>query len=229
MKALKWASSICILAGIAVGTGCGEKDAQIMGLQEQLEQLERDNEDMKGQLQYANQERDAARNRMNELQGLLDECRRRLAQGPVQPSDNINLPPQPRGDSGGWVEGGNISFLALPQDVLFDSGRAELKNRAAIEALARDLNGQYASRRYVLVIGHTDSDPIRKTKNLWSDNLDLSVNRGAAVVRELIKLGVQPNRLVAAGQGEHNPRAEGNANQDKGRNRRVEVIAVSPA
>jgi flagellar motor protein MotB len=226
MTAFRWASGLCILATLLSGTGCGEKDAQILGLQEQLAQLERDNDDLKSQLQYANQERDAARARMNELQSLLDECRRRLAQGPVQPAAPVNIPaPQPRGD-GDWVTGGNVAMISLSQDVLFDSGRADLKNRGAIEAIARELNGQFSDKRYVLVIGHTDSDPIRKTKNLWSDNLDLSVNRGAAVVRELIKLGVEPRRLVAAGQGEYNPRAQGNDNAAKSRNRRVEVIAI---
>ena len=226
MTAVRWASGLCILATLLSSTGCGEKDAQILGLQEQLSQLERDNEDLKSQLQYANQERDAARARMNELQSLLDECRRRLAAGPVQPASPVNIPAPTGSGEKGWVDGNNVAMLTLEQDVLFDSGRADLKNRGVLEEVARAVNGKYADRQYVLVIGHTDSDPIRKTKNLWSDNLDLSVNRGAAVVRELMKLGVEPRRLIAAGQGEHKPRAQGNDNAAKGRNRRVEIVAV---
>lgn len=227
MSALKRAGGWCMVAAIAVGTGCGDpKKSQILGLQEQLNQMERDNEDLKSQLQYANQERDAARNRMNELDSLLNECRRRLADRPIETAPSISMPRPAATDSTGWVTGGNVALLTLQSEILFDSGRADLKNRAAIEQAARDLNGQFGDKRYVFVIGHTDSDPIRKTKNLWSDNLDLSVNRGAAVMRELVKLGVEPRRLIAAGQGEYNPRAQGNAEADKRRNRRVEIVAV---
>jgi chemotaxis protein MotB len=45
-----------------------------------------------------------------------------------------------------------------------------------------------------------------------------------SVTQELIKNGVEPNRLTAAGRGEHAPKASNNDEKGKAINRRTEII-----
>ncbi|MGE3182835.1 MAG: flagellar motor protein MotB [Phycisphaerae bacterium] len=218
-----------------IATGCQDpKEPQILGLQDQNAELARENEDIKSQLQYAynerdaaRAERDAARGRTNELQSLLDECRRRISDQPFEKIQNTSNLTQAPPQDGVWMSSGNVAMVTLSQDILFDSGQAKLKGNAkdTVRQIASDLRGQYAGRK-ILVIGHTDTDPIRKTKNLWEDNLDLSANRAMAVVRELYDAGIPKKDLYAAGQGEWNPREEGGRDSKKA-NRRVEIVAIA--
>ncbi len=232
MVGLTRAVGLTALVSAMLLVGCNAEEPQILGLQATVESLEQENERLKADIQSAMAERDAARNRMGELENLLNDCRRRLSERPIEAPTVTNIPtqaPVQRGVGDNvWTESGNVALLTLQQDILFDAGRATLKPGAAatIQQVAGALSGQYAGR-LVLVIGHTDSDPIRKTKNLWEDNLDLSCNRAMTVVRELYRAGVPARSLIAAGQGEHNPRRDGSTNDDKRMNRRVEVVAIN--
>ena len=42
---------------------------------------------------------------------------------------------------------------------------------------------------------YTDNDPIRKSRKLWKDNLELSANRAMDVSRELHRRGIEPDRV----------------------------------
>jgi flagellar motor protein MotB len=78
----------------------------------------------------------------------------------------------------------------------------------------------------VRVIGYTDNDPIRKTRNLWEDNLDLSANRAMTVVRHLREQGIDAEKLTACGRGETNPVTPNTSTANKAKNRRVEIIVI---
>jgi chemotaxis protein MotB len=114
-------------------------------------------------------------------------------------------------------------MIAIEGEVLFQSGKVTLRPEAlkALESVARTLNSEYSDRD-VLVFGHTDGQPIKKSG--WKDNLELSAQRALAVVRYLQGKGVSPKRLVAGGCGEHRPRVERSGNVAK--NRRVEVFVL---
>lgn len=103
-------------------------------------------------------------------------------------------------------------------DVLFDTGRAELKSGAAtnLAKLATFLN-QYQDRT-VLIEGHTDS--------VGNDdyNLGLSQRRADSVKVWLMRQGVNSNRLVTTGKGESSPVAGNDNASGRQLNRRVEVI-----
>lgn len=103
-------------------------------------------------------------------------------------------------------------------DVLFDTGKAELKSGAAtnLAKLAAFLN-QYQDRS-VLIEGHTDS--------VGSEdyNLDLSQRRADSVKAWLMSQGVDSVRLVASGKGESSPVAGNDSASGRQLNRRVEVI-----
>jgi chemotaxis protein MotB len=110
---------------------------------------------------------------------------------------------------------------------LFDSGRAKLKPtaEATLQKVVADIRQTYADKM-ILVIGHTDTDPLVRTKGVWEDNLDLSANRGMTVFREMQKLGLDPKRMIAGGQGEYSPRTSNETKEGKSQNRRVQIVAV---
>jgi chemotaxis protein MotB len=115
--------------------------------------------------------------------------------------------------------------LALPSDVLFDSGKAKIGTRGeeALSEVAGVLSS--ISGRRFQVAGHTDDEPIRVSG--FASNWQLSAERGLAVVAFLIKKGMRPDALSAAGYGEFDPVAANDSAEHRAQNRRIE-ITVQP-
>ncbi len=121
------------------------------------------------------------------------------------------------GDLGVEIRNGKV-YVSLSQKLLFASGSAKvdrrgldaLKSIAGILAKGTDLS--------ILIEGHTDSDGDAKM------NWDLSTNRALAVTQELIKNGVDAERITAAGRGEHSPKVPNSDEKAKAINRRTEII-----
>ena len=107
-------------------------------------------------------------------------------------------------------------------DVLFTSGRADLKAGATsnLNQLVAFLN-EYSNRN-VEIEGHTDS--------VGSDdsNQGLSQRRADSVRTYLMQQGIRPERLTASGKGEHQPVADNDSESGRQQNRRVEVIIENP-
>lgn len=117
--------------------------------------------------------------------------------------------------------------IILPAGVYFASGSARLRpaaerELAAVAMIIKDLSRQIPdSVDWILrVDGHTDAIPISTTA--FSSNLELSTARALAVTNYLIFQGVTPERLVAAGFGEHHPLDPRNDSIARQRNRRIE-------
>jgi len=119
--------------------------------------------------------------------------------------------------------------FVFQSEVLFPSGAAELnpagtgemdKLAAAIIDLSKEIPAEI---NWVLrVDGHTDNVAL-SGKGKYADNWELSSGRATSVVKYLISKGVPANRLVAAGFGEFQPIAEGDSDEAKGQNRRIEL------
>jgi chemotaxis protein MotB len=114
--------------------------------------------------------------------------------------------------------------LVLPNDVLFDSGKAKLEPRGAeaisqVAAVLATLSG----RRFQ-VAGHTDDDPIRYSG--FPSNWELSSARALSVVRHLIQSKVAPAGLSAAGFAEFDPVAPNDVAGNKAKNRRIEIVVL---
>ena len=113
--------------------------------------------------------------------------------------------------------------VTLPNAILFDSGQAALKKRTTeLNNIRSVLRQQRYSDKQIDVVGHTDSDPIKKSK--WKDNLELSSQRALSVVRYLIDRGVDEKRIRAVGCGAAIPRESNRTASGKARNRRVEIV-----
>jgi len=113
--------------------------------------------------------------------------------------------------------------VTLPNAILFGAGKAHLKKgrSAELNHVYSVVKQKYAGRR-VDVAGHTDSDPIRKSK--WKDNWELSAQRALTATRYLIKRGIPQDRIRAVGCGASRPIASNSTASGKARNRRVEII-----
>ncbi len=107
----------------------------------------------------------------------------------------------------------------LPGDVLFASGSAELKQsaKATLDKVISAIRRDYANKK-VLVRGYTDTDPITRTKDKWTDNLDLSAARSRTVAKYLTEQGLDSKRVGMQAYGETMPK------NNKEHSRRVEIV-----
>ena len=116
-------------------------------------------------------------------------------------------------------------LIVMPNDVLFDSGRTEIKptGKTALTAVAKALVG--VSDRRFTVIGHTDDVPIHTAR--FRSNWDLSTARAVEVALFLASSGIKPTALAASGRSEFDPVGSNATEAGRQRNRRVE-IALEP-
>ncbi len=121
---------------------------------------------------------------------------------------------------------GDVIVLELPSAITFPSGSATLndKGRKSLKQVGGILQNDYAGRTF-WVEGHTDNDPIKKSK--WETNLRLSVERAMAVSAYLSKdLGIDAASLRVAGYGEWAPKGSNDNAKTKAANRRVEILVL---
>jgi chemotaxis protein MotB len=120
---------------------------------------------------------------------------------------------------------GRIS-IGIENTITFDSGSAALKASASsvLGRVADLLRREYPGRR-IYVEGHTDTDPINKTRGQFRTNRHLSTERADAVATWLIEKGSLPVQQIAVvGYGPYDPRETGSGDQVKAKNRRVEIV-----
>lgn len=123
------------------------------------------------------------------------------------------------------IEGDRFVFQA---EVLFPTGSAALTPEGvdqvdqvanALKEVGREIPQDI---EWVLrVDGHTDRRPIQTAE--FASNWELSSARAISVVQRLIDEGVSPERLVAAGFGEHQPLETGDSEDALRQNRRIEL------
>jgi chemotaxis protein MotB len=113
-------------------------------------------------------------------------------------------------------------IIALPNDILFDSGSTVLKpaGQKALEKIAAVL--ATIDDRQFLVAGHTDNVPIKTGR--YASNWELSTERAVNVVTFLVKKGMPPKNLSAAGYSEFDPVAANDSESNKAQNRRIEIV-----
>lgn len=113
--------------------------------------------------------------------------------------------------------------VTLENKILFSSGKATLKRTsiAELDQIRNVLRQRYSSLK-VDVVGHTDSDPIKKSG--WKDNWQLSAERALSVTRYMLGKGIRPELIRAVAAGEHQPIASNSSASGKARNRRVDVV-----
>lgn len=171
---------------------------------------------------------------------LEQENRTQASQIASLQSENASLRTAPAsvGGGGGWDAprgggnsgGGSSDFsrdsrgrmvAEVAGDVLFASGQATLKADAKkkLDSIARELNNRYSGSD-IRIEGHTDTDPLNKTKNKWGSNEALSKARAEAVREYLQSKGVSGGRMSTVGKGSSEPKST------KAASRRVDIIIL---
>lgn len=196
-----------------------ELSAQIKKLLENLVQHDTENKTLKNQMSEKDDELDALRMQADKNKGLIQ-----IAQYRSEFFAKLKQAIGNRSDI--RVVGDRFVFQS---ELFFEKGSADLgeMGKKQLDQLAKALKEIISKipdqTPWILrVDGHTDQLPIH-TKEFPS-NWELSVARALSVVRYLIKHGIDPSKLVAAGFGEHQPlsaSADEGKTPDQARNRRI--------
>jgi len=119
--------------------------------------------------------------------------------------------------------GGARSTVVFRGDDMFASGEAGI-GRKMLPALDKLAGALSLATGMVLVIGHTDSDPI--TSAPFASNQELSEKRAAAVSEYLAGKGVARSRLEYVGKGDSEPLTNNATAKARAANRRVEIVLM---
>ena len=162
-------------------------------------------QDAETRLEELRRQKAAAEARAATFRGLVEKLRSMIDSGQLKVS----------------IRNGRM-LIVLPNDVLFDSGRTDLRQagQATLRQVAEVLAG-IADRRF-LVAGHTDNVPIRTAR--FPSNWELSTARAVEVTKLLVAGGMKPTLLGAAGYAEFDPVAPNETVEGRALNRRIEII-----
>lgn len=200
-----------------VGTGCARHHKERIALLEQV------NRNLTERVNALGADLDAAKRDGEGLNRRLEKSAGNLA----AMQSELSARPTAREAAPGWTPVPGGAMIAIEGSVLFAPGKIAVRKEArrTLDAVVSTLQGEYGDKD-VLVIGHTDNAPIKKSG--WLDNYQLSTERALAVVRYLRDHGVSAKRLIASGCGENRPRVANTTNANRASNRRVEILATTP-
>jgi chemotaxis protein MotB len=211
------------IEGLKTGTReCGTALDEATAINQQLRnELERQGKNVDALLS----EKGTLANALTQAKARLEELRRAQAAAEARAAlfRDVALRLRRMVDAGELVislRSGRM-VLALPNDVLFDSGKTTLKPRgkAALEQVTAVL--KTIQDRKFQIAGHTDDEPIRFSP--FQSNWQLAGQRALVVVEHMIALGVAPNTVSAAGYAEFDPVAGNDSAEGRAKNRRIEI------
>jgi chemotaxis protein MotB len=122
-------------------------------------------------------------------------------------------------------------MVKFKSDLLFEKGSdvVSAEATAPIKKLSEIINSKAAEGFDIIIVGHTDDMPIRKSETMSQHptNWHLSAHRAIAVEKVMEANGISPKRMSVRGFGEYRP-FEANEAGKKGnpKNRRVEIYLV---
>ena len=224
MKMMKTFQKSALLAALAAmlitSVGCGGNQKELEAAQAELEACQQARTQAVGERDQALAAAEESRKQGEKLRLLLEQ--------------RVVMDRDLRQKLKALVDSGRLSItyrrgllvLQLPNDILFASGKANVKSEASetLREVATALAAGSGDRR-VLVTGHTDDVPIKSKSKTYKSNWELSTARAQSVANLLLDAGLQPGRVGVAGFGEHDPIA---ANDEAGRpqNRRTEIVLI---
>ncbi len=203
---------ICVVV-LSMVSGCTD-------YKKKYDYLNVEHQNLKGRFENMQGEKQRLADRISQDQQTIDELRRQI--------EELNQTPA---DATGFGEGYDVAFdpdagtitVTLDNAILFASGKASLKSAtsAELDHILSVLKQKYAGKE-IDVVGHTDTDPIRKSA--WKDNWELSAQRALSVTRYLVQHGISDDLVRASGCGPARPIASNTTRAGKATNRRVEIV-----
>ena len=192
----------------ALMTACND------GSQSQMTMLTDENRELRAQLEERDRALDATTSDLREANRMLREQQELMVTAPAAPAN-----PFAGIDGVATSVDGNQVTVSMQGDILFDSGRASLRTpaKSSLDQIASILKSDY-SGQMIVVAGHTDSDPIRKSG--FKSNHHLGFERGWAVYEYLSSRGVPADRMAVTSYGPNDPKGSKKAS------RRVEIVVA---
>ncbi len=126
-----------------------------------------------------------------------------------------------KGVVGAHFDNGVIT-LRVPSDVMFAPGQVELSEAGKV--VMRDLKDlliKHADQK-INIRGFTD-DVLPSGNSRFKDNWEISAMRSVNVLRFIMSMGIQANRLTATGLADLEPLFPNNSTENRARNRRIEI------
>ena len=211
-----------LIATIFAG-GCTDYKAQSIKLQNQNDQLKVDNDGLRKQITDTENRNDELGFLVQANEKTISEKNERIAllEGKLGKAPDVTI------TATGWERGTFGDKISVGSDVLFGSGKATLSKtgKNALLRVVRDIKSTYPNLP-VRVYGYTDSDPIKRSRRKWKDNLDLSANRAMAVTRYLITNGIPKANIETIAMGDSRFVASNKTRTGKAKNRRVDIMVV---
>ncbi len=117
-----------------------------------------------------------------------------------------------------------VVFISISDKLLFKSGSYIVTSNAkdVLAKVAKVVNGKPDFE--CMVEGHTDSKSYQK--GVLLDNWDLSVKRSTSIIRVLEDLGVNSERLIAAGRSYYVPLVDNDTAENRAKNRRTRIVVM---
>jgi len=203
---------ICLVC-LSLLTGCTD-------YKKKYDYLNVEHQNLKGRFENLQAQKQQLEAKVSQDQQTISELQRQI--------DELNKTPA---EATGFGEGYDVAFdpaagtitVTLQNMILFQSGKASLKSAtsAELDHILSVLKQKYAGKK-IDVVGHTDTDPIKKSP--WKDNWELSAQRALSVARYLIDRGIPEDQVRAAGCGPARPVAPNTTTAGKAKNRRVEIV-----
>lgn len=227
---MSFRSALCRLAApcLLAFAGCTTTYQQMLHERDlKIGQLENSNAQLRAAAKDAERREKSAK---DEAQALRD----RLAGGTAEASssnkkDELQQVQDELKDLDVGYRRGHVS-IGIENEVTFSSGSIDLKSGAGavLDRVAAVLKRRYPDRR-IYVEGHTDSDPINKTKGRFRSNRHLSAERADVVAGYLVeKCNMPADQVIVVGFGPHDPKLSGSSDAAKAKNRRVEIVVGDP-
>lgn len=143
--------------------------------------------------------------------GLIKELESKVYKGKMGLNDHVSIDDM-----------GNSIRLKLAQPVMFDTGKAKLKD--VVRPVIKDIAAVLEDGRYQVIIeGHTDNIPLRKGAK-YKSNWQLSYERAYSIINYMMQnSNIDPKRIIAVGYGEHRPVSTNRTIEGRSLNRRIEV------
>ncbi len=201
------------LAVIAILAGCDSTKDKVSLLEQENTELRDQLSQRDKALESANTDLREANRMLREQEIMFDDELTTLASGVSSPTAFDGIEGVSTSVSGREVT------VTVASDVLFDSGRTSLKSNAksSLDQVASVIQSRYPNRQ-VRVIGHTDSDPIRKSGH--KSNYHLGFERGYAVRDYLISRGMDSSQVSITSFGPDQSLGT------KSESRRVEIVVA---
>lgn len=223
MKSLRWGLVVSMVGGALVLGGCQQ------AMQERIRTLEGLNKDQASIISQLTMDKERLTVENTRLVAELDKSNRLLSaqdelMKDMQGRAKTVTSDTPDGTDTITVRQGKVGvILGISSDLLFDSGSATLKPQG--QKVLKEAAGMIADKpNKIAVWGFTDSDPIKHSG--WKDNFDLSGARSRAVLDELKKDGIAPERMHFSGFGEY-ALVMKDGKEDKKKSRRAEIVLLN--